>query len=173
MKKGLLFAFLLLLSNVLSIAQPLESITINSRTHAIVLVSTLGEAMEKDTKAIVERLRKMDSVHFNTVYRHIRFMLNGTYKPSSINPFVKSIGSDHLLNEYQALFIRILLTTKWLSLDPEFVSLYFDDDNRLTDVSISLGKKNTIVINKNHVFPTKILRQELEEKGLLLSIAQQ
>jgi len=173
MKKGLIFGFLLLLSNVLSIAQPLESITINSRTHAIVLVSTLGEAMEKDTKAIVERLRKMDSVHFNTVYRHIRFMLNGTYKPSSINPFVKSIGSDHLLNEYQALFIRILLTTKWLSLDPEFVSLYFDDDNRLTDVSISLGKKNTIVINKNHVFPTKILRQELEEKGLLLSIAQQ
>lgn len=173
MKKGLLFAFLLLLRNVLSIAQPLESITINSRTHAIVLVSTLGEAMEKDTKAIVERLRKMDSVHFNTIYRHIRFILNGTYKPSSINPFVKSIGSDHLLNEYQALFIRILLTTKWLSLDPEFVSLYFDDDNRLTDVSISLGKKNTIVINKNHVFPTKILRQELEEKGLLLSIAQQ
>ena len=173
MKKGLVFVFLLLLNNVLSIAQPLESITINSRTHAIVLVSTLGEAMEKDTKAIVERLRKMDSVHFNTVYRHIRFMLNGTYKPSSINPFVKSIGSDHLLNEYQALFIRILLTTKWLSLDPEFVSLYFDDDNRLTDVSISLGKKNTIVINKNHVFPTKILRQELEEKGLLLSIAQQ
>lgn len=173
MKKGLVFAFLLLLNNVLSIAQPLESITINSRTHAIVLVSTLGEAMDKDTKAIVERLRKMDSVHFNTVYRHIRFMLNGTYKPSSINPFIKSIGSDHLLNEYQALFIRILLTTKWLSLDPEFVSLYFDDDNRLTDVSISLGKKNTIVINKNHVFPTKILRQELEEKGLLLSIAQQ
>ena len=166
MKKGLVFGFLLLLNNVISIAQPLESITINSRTHAIVLVSTLG-------KAIVERLRKMDSVHFNTVYRHIRFMLNGTYKPSSINPLVKSIGSDHLLNEYQALFIRILLTTKWLSLDPEFVSLYFDDDNRLTDVSISLGKKNTIVINKNHVFPTKILRQELEEKGLLLSIAQQ
>lgn len=173
MKKGLVFGFLLLLNNVLSIAQPLESITINSRTHAIILVSTLGEALEKDTKAIVERLRKMDSVHFNTVYRHIRFMLNGTYKPSSINPFVKSIGSDHLLNEYQALFIRILLTTKWLSLDPEFVSLYFDDNNRLTDVSISLGKKNTIVINKNHVFPTKILRQELEEKGLLLSIAQQ
>ncbi len=173
MKKGLVFGFLLLLNNVLSIAQPIESITINSRTHAIVLVSTLGEAMEKDTKAIVERLRKIDSVHFNTVYRHIRFMLNGTYKPSSINPFIKSIGSDHLLNEYQALFIRILLTTKWLSLDPEFVSLYFDDDNRLTDVSISLGKKNAIVINKNHVFPTKILRQELEEKGLLLSIAQQ
>lgn len=173
MKKGLVFGFLLLLNNVISIAQPLESITINSRTHAIVLVSTLGEAMEKDTKAIVERLRKMDSVHFNTVYRHIRFMLNGTYKPSSINPFIKSIGSDYLLNEYQALFIRILLTTKWLSLDPEFVSLYFDNDNRLTDVSISLGKKNTIVINKNHVFPTKILRQELEEKGLLLSIAQQ
>lgn len=158
---------------MLSIAQPIELITINSKTHAAILVSTLGEAMEKDTKAIVERLRKMDSVHFNTVYRHIRFMLNGTYKHSSINPFVKSIGSDHLLNEYQALFNRILLATKWLSLDPEFVYLYFDNDNRLTDVSISLGKKNTIVINKNHVFPTKILRQELEEKGLLLSITQQ
>ena len=173
MKKGLVFGFLLLLNNVLSIAQPLESITINSRTHAIVLVSTLGEAMDKDTKAIVERLRKMDSVHFNTVYRHIRFMLNGTYKPSSINPFIKSIGSDHLLNEYQALFIRILLTTKWLSLNPEFVSLYFDNDNRLTDVSISLGKKNTIVISKNHLFPTRIQRQDFEEKGLVISIAQQ
>lgn len=173
MKKVLFITLLIGWFRIQLLAQPLEAITIKNATHATNIVARLGDIMDKDTRVLVSMLRKKDSLNFINVYKHIRFIMNGTNQPSSIDPFVKSIGSTHLINEYQSLFLRILFKTKWLHINPEKVSLYFDADNALTDCTIVLGKKNKILIKKEHFLSMKIDRQEFEQGGLLLSLTQQ
>jgi hypothetical protein len=172
MKKVLLITLFIGCTVIQLLAQPLEVITINNATHATNIVATLGDIMDKDTRTLVSILRKNDSMNFNNVFKHIRFIINGTYQPSSIDPFVKLVGSTHLINEYQSLFLRILLKTKWLHINPERVSLYFDAENVLSDCTIVLDKKNKILLKKQHFLSKKIDRQAFEQGGLLLSLTQ-
>jgi hypothetical protein len=76
------------------------------------------------------------------------------------------------LQQYQALFIRILLTTKVIELNSDTLWLYFNERDELTDFSISLDRKSKITVNHIHMKPTVIHRQDLEQQGLLLTITE-
>ena len=76
------------------------------------------------------------------------------------------------LEQYQALFMRILLTTKVIELNPDTLRLYFNEEDTLTDFSISLNRKSKINVNHTHIMPTEIHRQDFEQQGLLLTITE-
>ena len=172
MKKGLLFILLFSIYHVCAFAQTSEVISINNRNHAMLIIANIGTMMEQGTQSLVSKLRTKDSVNFNNLYKHIRFMINNSYQYTSINEKVKKVGSGMYLEQYQALFMRILLTTKVIELNADTLRLYFDEEDTLTDFSISLNRKSKINVNHTHIMPTEIHRQDFEQQGLLLTITE-
>lgn len=172
MKKGLLFILLFSIYHVCAFAQTSEVISINNRNHAMLIIANIGTMMEQGTQSLVSKLRTKDSVNFNNLYKHIRFMINNSYQYTSINEKVKKVGSGMYLEQYQALFMRILLTTKVIELNPDTLRLYFNEEDTLTDFSISLNRKSKINVNHTHIMPTEIHRQDFEQQGLLLTITE-
>ena len=172
MKKGLLFILLFSIYHICAFAQTSEVISINNRNHAMLIIAKIGTMMEQGTHTLVSKLRTKDSVNFNNVYKHIRFTMNNSYQYSSINEKVKKVGSEMYLQQYQALFMRILLTTKVIELNADTLRLYFDEEDTLTDFSISLNRKSKINVNHTHIMPTEIHRQDFEQQGLLLTITE-
>ena len=172
MKKGLLFILLFSIYHICAFAQTSEIISINNRNHAMLIIANIGTMMEQGTHTLVSKLRTKDSVNFNNLYKHIRFMINNSYQYSSINEKVKKVGSEMYLQQYQALFMRILLTTKVIELNPDTLRLYFNEEDTLTDFSISLNRKSKINVNHTHIMPTEIHRQDFEQQGLLLTITE-
>jgi hypothetical protein len=172
MKKGLLLTFLFSIYHVCAFAQTSEVISINNRNHAMLIIANIGTMMDQGTQTLVSKLRTKDSVNFNNLYKHIRFMINNSYQYSSINEKVKKVGSEMYLQQYQALFMRILLTTKVIELNADTLRLYFDEEDTLTDFSISLNRKSKINVNHTHIMPTEIHRQDFEQQGLLLTITE-
>ena len=172
MKKGLLFILLFSIYHVCAFAQTSEVISINNRNHAMLIIANIGTMMEQGTHTLVSKLRTKDSVNFNNLYKHIRFMINNSYQYTSINEKVKKVGSEMYLQQYQALFMRILLTTKVIELNPDTLRLYFNEEDTLTDFSISLNRKSKINVNHTHIMPTEIHRQDFEQQGLLLTITE-
>ena len=172
MKKGLLFTFLFSIYHICAFAQTSEVISINNRNHAMLIIAKIGTMMEQGTHTLVSKLRTKDSVNFNNLYKHIRFMINNSYLYTSINEKVKKVGSEMYLEQYQALFMRILLTTKVIELNPDTLRLYFNEEDTLTDFSISLNRKSKINVNHTHIMPTEIHRQDFEQQGLLLTITE-
>jgi hypothetical protein len=172
MNKGLIIILVWLCNTLPLYAQPIESVNITTATQAMKVTSLLGDLLNADTRQIVRKLRKVDSVHFDELYKHIRFMINNSYQYTSINEKVKKVGSEMYLQQYQALFIRILLTTKVIELKSDTLMLYFNERDELTDFSISLDRKSKITVNHIHMKPTVIHRQDLEQQGLLLTITE-
>ena len=172
MKKGLLFILLFSIYHICAFAQTSEVISINNRNHAMLIIANIGTMMEQGTHTLVSKLRTKDSVNFNNLYKHIRFMINNSYLYTSINEKVKKVGSEMYLQQYQALFMRILLTTKVIELNADTLRLYFDEEDTLTDFSISLNRKSKINVNHTHIMPTEIHRQDFEQQGLLLTITE-
>ena len=172
MKKGLLFTFLFSIYHVCAFAQTSEVISINNRNHAMLIIANIGTMMDQGTQTLVSKLRTKDSVNFNNVYKHIRFMINGSLQPSCIDQYIKSIGSSTYILEYQSLFLRILLKTKWLSIKPDKLSLEFDEHDVLTECMIIIDKKNKIRLDNKHLLSTIITRKELEIQGLILSFTE-
>ena len=172
MKKGLLFILLFSIYHICAFAQTSEIISINNRNHAMLIIANIGTMMEQGTHTLVSKLRTKDSVNFNNLYKHIRFMINNSYQYTSINEKVKKVGSEMYLQQYQALFMRILLTTKVIELNADTLRLYFDEEDTLTDFSISLNRKSKINVNHTHIMPTEIHRQDFEQQGLLLTITE-
>jgi hypothetical protein len=172
MNKGLIIILVWLCNTLPLFAQPIESVNITNATQAMKVISLLGDLLNADTRQIVRKLRKVDSVHFDELYKHIRFMINNSYQYTSINEKVKKVGSEMYLQQYQALFIRILLTTKVIELNSDTLWLYFNEYDELTDFSISLHQKSKINVNHIHIMPTEIHRQDLEQQGLLLTITE-
>ena len=173
MKKGLLFTLLFSIYQVCAFAQTSEVISINNRNHAMLIIAKIGTMMEQGTHTLVSKLRTKDSVNFNNLYKHIRFMMNNSYLYTSINEQVKKVGSGMYLEQYQALFLRILLTTKVIELNADTLRLYFNEEDTLTDFSISLNRKLKINVNHTHIMPTEIHRQDFEQQGLLLTFTEQ
>ena len=138
----------------------------------MLIIAKIGTMMDKETHSLVSKLRNKDSVNFNNVYKHIRFMINNSYQYTSINEKVKKVGSEMYLEQYQALFMRILLTTKVVELNSDTLWLYFNEEDILTDFSISLDRKSKINVNHTHIMPTEIHRQDFEQQGLLLTITE-
>jgi hypothetical protein len=138
----------------------------------MLILAKIGTMMDQETHSLVNKLRTKDSVNFNHVYKHIRFMINNSYLYTSINEKVKKVGSERYLEQYQALFIRILLTTKVIELNSDTLWLYFNEEDILTDFSISLDRKSKINVNHTHIMPTEIHRQDFEQQGLLLTITE-
>ena len=138
----------------------------------MLIIANIGSMMEQGTHTLVSKLRTKDSVNFNNLYKHIRFMINNSYQYTSINEKVKKVGSEMYLQQYQALFMRILLTTKVIELNADTLRLYFDEKDTLTDFSISLNRKSKINVNHTHIMPTEIHRQDFEQQGLLLTITE-
>ncbi len=138
----------------------------------MLIIAKIGTMMEQGTHTLVSKLRTKDSVNFNNLYKHIRFMINNSYQYTSINEKVKKVGSEMYLQQYQALFMRILLTTKVIELNPDTLRLYFNEEDTLTDFSISLNRKSKINVNHTHIMPTEIHRQDFEQQGLLLTITE-
>ena len=138
----------------------------------MLIIAKIGSMMEQGTHTLVSKLRTKDSVNFNNLYKHIRFMINNSYQYTSINEKVKKVGSEMYLEQYQALFMRILLTTKVIELNPDTLRLYFNEEDTLTDFSISLNRKSKINVNHTHIMPTEIHRQDFEQQGLLLTITE-
>ena len=138
----------------------------------MLIIAKIGTMMEQGTHTLVSKLRTKDSVNFNNLYKHIRFMINNSYQYTSINEKVKKVGSEMYLQQYQALFMRILLTTKVIELNADTLRLYFDEEDTLTDFSISLNRKSKINVNHTHIMPTEIHRQDFEQQGLLLTITE-
>ena len=138
----------------------------------MLIIAKIGTMMDQETHSLVNKLRTKDSVNFNNVYKHIRFMINNSYNYTSINEKVKKVGSERYLEQYQALFIRILLTTKVIELNSDTLWLYFNKEDILTDFSISLYRKSKINVNHTHIMPTEIHRQDFEQQGLLLTITE-
>lgn len=138
----------------------------------MLIIAKIGTMMEQGTHTLVSKLRTKDSVNFNNVYKHIRFMINNSYQYTSINEKVKKVGSEMYLEQYQALFMRILLTTKVIELNADTLRLYFNEEDTLTDFSISLNRKSKINVNHTHIMPTEIHRQDFEQQGLLLTITE-
>ena len=138
----------------------------------MLIIAKIGTMMDQETHSLVNKLRTKDSVNFNNVYKHIRFMINNSYHYTSINEKVKKVGSERYLEQYQALFIRILLTTKVIELHSDTLWLYFNKEDILTDFSISLYRKSKINVNHTHIMPTEIHRQDFEQQGLLLTITE-
>lgn len=99
-------------------------------------------------------------------------MINGSLQPSCIDQYIKSIGSSTYILEYQSLFLRILLKTKWLSIKPDKLSLEFDEHDVLTECMIIIDKKNKIRLDNKHLLSTIITRKELEIQGLILSFTE-
>ena len=172
MKKGLLFILLFSIYHICAFAQTSEVISINNRNHAMLIIAKIGTMMEQGTHTLVSKLRTKDSVNFNNLYKHIRFMINNSYQYTSINEKVKKVGSEMYLQQYQALFMRILLTTKVIELNADTLRLYFDEEDTLTDFSISLNRKSKINVNHTHIMTTEIHRQDVEQQGLLLTITE-
>lgn len=172
MKKGLLFTFLFSIYKVCAFAQTSEVISINNRNHAMLIIAKIGTMMEQGTHTLVSKLRTNDSVNFDNLYKHIRFMMNNSYLYTSINEQVKKVGSGLYLEQYQALFLRILLTTKVIELNADTLRLYFNEEDTLTDFSISLNRKSKINVNHTHIMPTEIHRQDFEQQGLLLTFTE-
>ena len=172
MKKGLLFILLFSIYHICAFAQTSEVISINNRNHAMLIIAKIGTMMEQGTHTLVSKLRTKDSVNFNNLYKHIRFMINNSYQYTSINEKVKKVGSEMYLQQYQALFMRILLTTKVIELNADTLRLYFDEEDTLTDFSISLNRKSKINVNHTHIMPTEIHRQDFEQQGLLLTFTE-
>ena len=172
MKKGLLFILLFSIYHVCAFAQTSEVILIDNHNHAMLIIAKIGTMMEQGTHTLVSKLRTKDSVNFNNLYKHIRFMINNSYQYTSINEKVKKVGSEMYLQQYQALFMRILLTTKVIELNADTLRLYFDEEDTLTDFSISLNRKSKINVNHTHIMPTEIHRQDFEQQGLLLTITE-
>jgi hypothetical protein len=172
MNKGLFIILVWLYFALPLIAQPIESVNITSATQAMKVTSVLGDLLNADTRDIVLKLRKVDSAHFDELYKHIRYMINNSNQYTSINEKVKKVGSELYLQQYQALFIRILLTTKVIELNSDTLMLYFNERDELTDFSISLDRKSKITVNHIHMKPTVIHRQDLEQQGLLLTITE-
>lgn len=138
----------------------------------MLIIAKIGTMMEQGTHTLVSKLRTKDSVNLNNLYKHIRFMINNSYQYTSINEKVKKVGSGMYLEQYQALFIRILLTTKVIELNADTLRLYFDEEDTLTDFSISLNRKSKINVNHTHIMPTEIHRQDFEQQGLLLTFTE-
>jgi hypothetical protein len=138
----------------------------------MLIIAKIGTMMDQGTHSLVNKLRNKDSVNFNNVYKHIRFMINNSYQYTSINEKVKKVGSEMYLEQYQALFMRILLTTKVVELNSDTLWLYFNEEDILTDFSISLYRKSKINVNHTHIIPTEIHRQDFEQQGLLLTITE-
>ena len=172
MKKGLLFILLFSIYQICAFAQTSEIISINNRNHAMLIIAKIGTMIDQGTQTLVSKLRTKDSVNFNNLYKHIRFMINNSYQYTSINEKVKKVGSEMYLQQYQALFMRILLTTKVIELNADTLRLYFDEEDTLTDFSISLNRKSKINVNHTHIMPTEIHRQDFEQQGLLLTITE-
>ena len=172
MNKGLIIILVWLWNTLPLYAQPIESVNITNATQAMKVTSLLGDLLNADTRQIVRKLRKVDSIHFDELYKHIRFMINNSYQYTSINEKVKKVGSEMYLQQYQALFIRILLTTKVIELNSDTLWLYFNERDEMTDFSISLDRKSKITVNHIHMIPTVIHRQDLEQQGLLLTITE-
>ena len=172
MKKGLLFILLFSIYHICAFAQTSEIISINNRNHAMLIIAKIGTMIDQGTQSLVSKLRTKDSVNFNNLYKHIRFMINNSYQYTSINEKVKKVGSEMYLQQYQALFMRILLTTKVIELNADTLRLYFDEKDTLTDFSISLNRKSKINVNHTHIMPTEIHRQDFEQQGLLLTITE-
>jgi hypothetical protein len=76
------------------------------------------------------------------------------------------------LEQYQALFLRILLRTKWLSIPVDNLSLEFDAYDVLTECMIIIDKKNKVRVDNKHLLSTIITRQELEKQGLKYSLTE-
>ena len=138
----------------------------------MLIIAKIGTMMEQGTHTLVSKLRTKDSVNFNNLYKHIRFMMNNSYLYTSINEQVKKVGSGRFLEQYQALFLRILLTTKVIELNADTLRLYFNEEDTLTDFSISLNRKSKINVNHTHIMPTEIHRQDFEQQGLLLTFTE-
>jgi hypothetical protein len=138
----------------------------------MLIIAKIGTMMDQGTHSLVNKLRTKDSVNFNNVYKHIRFMINNSYQYTSINEKVKKVGSEMYLEQYQALFMRILLTTKVVELNSDTLWLYFNEEDILTDFSISLYRKSKINVKHTHIMPTEIHRQDFEQQGLLLTITE-
>jgi hypothetical protein len=172
MKKGLLFTFLFSIYHICAFAQTSEVISINNRNHAMLIIAKIGTMMDQGTQSLVNKLRTKDSVNFNNVYKHIRFMMNGSLQHSCIDQYVKSIGSSTYILEYQSLFLRILLRTKWLSIPVDNLSLEFDAYDVLTECMIIIDKKNKVRVDNKHLLSTIITRQELEKQGLKYSLTE-
>jgi len=172
MKKGLLFILLFSIYHICAFAQTSEVITIDNRNHAMLIIAKIGTMMDQGTQSLVNKLRTKDSVNFNNLYKYIRFMINNSYQYTSINEKVKKVGSEMYLQQYQALFMRILLTTKVIELNSDTLRLYFNEQDTLTDFSISLHQKSKINVKHTHIMPTEIHRQDFEQQGLLLTISE-
>ena len=172
MKKGLLFILLFSIYHICAFAQTSEIISINNRNHAMLIIANIGTMMDQGTQTLVSKLTTKDCVNFNNLYKHIRFMINNSYQYTSINEKVKKVGSGMYLEQYQALFMRILLTTKVIELNADTLWLYFNEEDTLTDFSISLNRKSKINVNHTHIMPTEIHRQDFEQQGLLLTITE-
>lgn len=138
----------------------------------MLIIAKIGTMMEQGTHTLVSKLRTNDSVNFDNLYKHIRFMMNNSYLYTSINEQVKKVGSGLYLEQYQALFLRILLTTKVIELNADTLRLYFNEEDTLTDFSISLNRKSKINVNHTHIMPTEIHRQDFEQQGLLLTFTE-
>lgn len=138
----------------------------------MLIIAKIGTMMEQGTHTLVSKLRTKDSVNFDNLYKHIRFMMNNSYLYTSINEQVKKVGSGMYLEQYQALFLRILLTTKVIELNPDTLRLYFNEEDTLTDFSISLNRKSKINVNHTHIMQTEIHRQDFEQQGLLLTFTE-
>lgn len=138
----------------------------------MLIIAKIGTMMEQGTHTLVSKLRTKDSVNFDNLYKHIRFMMNNSYLYTSINEQVKKVGSGMYLEQYQALFLRILLTTKVIELNADTLRLYFNEEDTLTDFSMSLNRKSKINVNHSHIMPTEIHRQDFEQQGLLLTFTE-
>ncbi len=163
---------LFILLNTITFSSPLETIRIKNNTEQIhAITAFVSKRMGDVSLQIVTKLRKDDSIIFFKTYRLMRSKINAGYSTKYIERELLNCGVGSLNQDYQCLFLGIIMERLILRNKIDELVLYFNHKGILTDVYVLTTDNQKININDKQAKWLGIHRSELEKSGLLLPLS--
>ena len=145
-----------------------EKVTLNDEQHALIIMQYLQERLEENTTLYLQELKQRDQDNFSKIYRLLRYSLNASSNQKDIESTLKKLKTCVFPKEYSAIYARMSLHTKQLLRSPKTMILYFESDERLSDIHIKTINGDTFLISDDYLKKANMYRKELESKGLIL-----